>query len=58
VNEAKVRGRLREEFNIEIAGGLGVLKGKVWRVGLMGHSAREENVAALLGGLDQILHPA
>lgn len=58
VNEAQVRGRLREEFNIEIAGGLGVLKGKVWRVGLMGHSAREENVAALLGGLDQILHPA
>jgi alanine-glyoxylate transaminase/serine-glyoxylate transaminase/serine-pyruvate transaminase len=58
VNEAQVRGRLREEFNIEIAGGLGVLKGKVWRVGLMGHSAREENVAALLGALDQILHPA
>lgn len=58
VNEALVRGRLREEFNIEIAGGLGELKGKVWRVGLMGHSAREENVAALLGGLDQILHPA
>ena len=58
VNEAQVRGRLREEFNIEIAGGLGELKGKVWRVGLMGHSAREENVAALLGALEAILHPA
>ena len=58
VNEAQVRGRLREEFNIEIAGGLGELKGKVWRVGLMGHSAQEQNVAALLGALEAILHPA
>ena len=56
VNEAQVRARLREEFHIEIAGGLGVLKGKVWRIGLMGHSAREQNVAALLGGLEAILH--
>lgn len=56
VNESQVRGRLREEFNIEIAGGLGVLKGKVWRIGLMGHSAREQNVAALLGALETILH--
>ncbi|MGH7908471.1 MAG: alanine--glyoxylate aminotransferase family protein, partial [Thermodesulfobacteriota bacterium] len=56
VNEAQVRGRLREEFNIEIAGGLGGLKGKVWRIGLMGHSAREQNVAALLSALERILH--
>ncbi len=58
VNEAQVRGRLREEFKIEIAGGLGELKGKVWRIGLMGHSAQEQNVAALLGALERILHPA
>ena len=46
-----VRQRLLEEFNIEIAGGLGELKGKVWRIGLMGYSSRRENVALLLAAL-------
>jgi aspartate aminotransferase-like enzyme len=39
-DDAKVRQRLYDEFNIEIGAGLGPLKGKVWRVGLMGHGAR------------------
>ncbi len=56
VNEAEVRGRLRAEYNIAIAGGLGDMKGKVWRIGLMGHSAREQNVRHLIGALDKILH--
>ena len=56
VDEASVRGRLMSEYNIEIAGGLGDMKGKVWRIGLMGHSAREENVQQLLEALDRILH--
>ena len=56
VDEASVRGRLMSEYNIEIAGGLGDMKGKVWRIGLMGHSAREENVQRLLEALDRILH--
>jgi len=56
VDEAAVRGRLREEYNIAIAGGLGDMKGKVWRIGLMGHSAREQNVRRLVGALDKILH--
>ena len=56
VDEAAVRGRLRAEYNIAIAGGLGDMKGKVWRIGLMGHSAREQNVRHLLGALDKILH--
>ena len=57
VDEAQVRGRLREDFNIEIAGGLGELKGKVWRIGLMGHSAQEQHVRTLLDALEEILHP-
>lgn len=56
VDEAAVRGRLRAEYNIAIAGGLGDMKGKVWRIGLMGYSAREQNVRHLIGALDKILH--
>jgi alanine-glyoxylate transaminase/serine-glyoxylate transaminase/serine-pyruvate transaminase len=54
-DEARVRARLRDEYNIEIGAGLGPLKGKVWRVGLMGYSARRENVTLLLGALGEIL---
>jgi alanine-glyoxylate transaminase/serine-glyoxylate transaminase/serine-pyruvate transaminase len=55
VDEAKVRGRLLNEFNIEIAGGLGGLRGKIWRIGLMGYSSRRENVLLLLSALECIL---
>jgi alanine-glyoxylate transaminase/serine-glyoxylate transaminase/serine-pyruvate transaminase len=55
VDELTVRRLLLQDYNIEIAGGLGVFKGKVWRVGLMGHSCRPENVMALLGALERIL---
>jgi len=55
VDEAAIRGRLLAETNIEISGGLGELKGRVWRIGLMGYSAREENVLALLGALERLL---
>jgi alanine-glyoxylate transaminase/serine-glyoxylate transaminase/serine-pyruvate transaminase len=55
VDDMAVRRRLLEEFNIEIAGGLGELKGKVWRIGLMGHSSRPENVTLLLAALAEIL---
>ena len=44
-----------EAYNIEIGGGLGDLRGKVWRIGLMGESAREANVFALLSALETIL---
>ena len=50
-----VQRRLRDEFNIEIAGGLGELKGKVWRIGLMGYSSQRENVSLLLSALEEIL---
>ncbi|MHB1357235.1 MAG: pyridoxal-phosphate-dependent aminotransferase family protein [Anaerolineae bacterium] len=56
VDEAQVRARLLNEFNIEIAGGLGELKGKVWRIGLMGYSSSRENIILLLGALKRILN--
>ncbi|RME82713.1 MAG: alanine--glyoxylate aminotransferase family protein [Caldilineae bacterium] len=55
VDEVAVRKRLLNEYNIEIAGGLGVLAGKVWRIGLMGYSSRQENVTLLLAALRELL---
>ncbi len=55
IDEAAVRRRLLEDYNIEIAGGFGPLKGQVWRIGLMGYSSRRENVTLLLAALRDIL---
>ena len=55
VDDAAVRGRLLKEYRIEIGGGLGELKGKVWRVGLMGASSTRSNVITFLGALKAIL---
>jgi alanine-glyoxylate transaminase / serine-glyoxylate transaminase / serine-pyruvate transaminase len=55
VDEAMVRRRLLEDYGIEIGAGLGVFKGKVWRIGLMGHSASKRNVAVVLAALTEIL---
>ncbi len=55
INEARVRERLLEDFDIEIGAGLGALAGKVWRIGLMGHSSRRENVMACLAALGHLL---
>ncbi len=55
IDEAAVRRRLLDEFNIEIAGGLGAFKGRVWRIGLMGYSSSRANVVLLLGALDHLL---
>lgn len=51
-----VSSRLLTECNIEIAGGLGELAGKVWRIGLMGFNSRPENVLLLLAALKQVLN--
>lgn len=50
-----VRQVLLNDFNIEISGGLGPLKGKIWRVGLMGQSSKASNVLGFLTTLEQIL---
>lgn len=55
VDGKAVAGRLLREYNIEIAGGLGELGGKVWRVGLMGFNSRKENVRLLLAALGEVL---
>lgn len=54
-DDAGVRRRLLEQYNIEIAGGFGPLKGQVWRIGLMGYSSRPEYVLLLLAALREIL---
>ena len=53
IDEAAVRKYLLAEHSIEIGGGLGPLAGKVWRIGLMGESARQENVLAVLAAIEQ-----
>jgi alanine-glyoxylate transaminase / serine-glyoxylate transaminase / serine-pyruvate transaminase len=55
IDEAKVRAELLEKFNIEIGAGLGPLKGKVWRIGLMGESCKRQNVMLILSALETIL---
>ena len=55
VSDIDVRSSLLNNYNIEIGGGLGELSGKVWRVGLMGHTARVENIDRLVTALSIIL---
>ena len=55
VNDLRVRQGLLNEWNIEIGGGLGPLKGQIWRIGLMGYSSSAENVLLLLSALEKQL---
>ena len=55
VEDAVVRSALRNEHRIEIGAGLGPLAGKIWRIGVMGHTARQENVERFLGALREVL---
>jgi alanine-glyoxylate transaminase/serine-glyoxylate transaminase/serine-pyruvate transaminase len=55
VDDMTVRRGLLERFGIEIGGGLGAFKGKVWRIGLMGYGARPANVLLFLAALEQLL---
>src|SRR5438132_881150 len=55
VNEEEVRKRLLTEFGLEIGAGLGPLKGKIWRFGLMGYSCRPDNVMLCLSALGSVL---
>jgi alanine-glyoxylate transaminase/serine-glyoxylate transaminase/serine-pyruvate transaminase len=55
VDEASIRDTLRRKHLIEIGGGLGPLAGQIWRIGLMGHTAREKNVDRLLSILGEVL---
>ena len=55
IDDGKVRKKLLDEYNLEIGGGLGPIKGKIWRVGLMGHSSSEANILYFLTALEQTL---
>lgn len=55
VDDGKARSQLLAEFNLEIGAGLGDFAGKVWRIGLMGYSARAENVRLLLQALTKVM---
>ena len=55
INESLIRNALLEHYSIEIGAGLGILKGKVWRIGLMGETARTENVEFLIDALGNTL---
>lgn len=55
VDEAAVRSQLLDKFDIEIGAGLGELAGKVWRIGLMGETARPASVRRFVVALEQIL---
>jgi len=55
VDDLKVRKGLLDKFSIEIGGGLGPLKGQIWRIGLMGHSSTEENILLFFSALETLL---
>jgi alanine-glyoxylate transaminase/serine-glyoxylate transaminase/serine-pyruvate transaminase len=55
IDDARVRTRLLDE-NIEIGGGLGPMKGKIWRIGLMGSGSTRENVMLVLDALHRALN--
>ena len=55
VEDAKLRNQLLDEFNIEIGGGFGPIKGKLWRVGLMGYGCQKNNVLLFLAALEKCL---
>ena len=56
VDDMAVRKSLLMEYGLEIGGGLGPLKGKIWRIGTMGESASHRNVELLLASLKTILN--
>jgi len=54
-DDATLRKALLETYGIEVGGGLGDFAGRAWRIGLMGHSARDRSVTTLLGALGELL---
>jgi alanine-glyoxylate transaminase/serine-glyoxylate transaminase/serine-pyruvate transaminase len=57
-DDAAIRRRLLDEYNLEIGGGLGAFKGKAWRIGLMGSGSSKRNVALVLAALRDVLKNA
>ncbi len=55
IDDMKVRDQLLDEFNVEIAGGFGPVKGKIWRVGLMGFCSQKPFVLQFLAAFEKVL---
>lgn len=55
IDDARIRQRLISDYSIEVGGGLGALKGKVWRIGLMGYSSTVQNILLVLSALEKLL---
>jgi hypothetical protein len=55
VDDVKLRRYLLEKFKLDIGGGFGRLKGKVWRVGLMGYSSSADNVLFFIPAISRAL---
>lgn len=55
IDDATLRKRLLQEYDIEIGGGLGIFAGKAWRIGLMGDAANEQNVLLVLNAIEKLL---
>lgn len=55
IDDVKVRNQLLDEFNIEIAGGIGPTKGQIWRIGTMGYCSQKPFILELLAALDKVL---
>ena len=55
INDAQLRDYLLDKYDLEIGAGLGALAGKVWRIGLMGHSSKKENVTLCVEALEDAL---
>jgi alanine-glyoxylate transaminase/serine-glyoxylate transaminase/serine-pyruvate transaminase len=55
IAEERVRASLLERHGIEIGAGLGPMRGKVWRIGLMGESCRRASVLLVLVALEEAL---
>jgi alanine-glyoxylate transaminase/serine-glyoxylate transaminase/serine-pyruvate transaminase len=54
-DDAATRKRLLNDYQVEVGGGLGPLKGKIWRVGLMGEACRIQNIEYLIAAVREIL---
>lgn len=55
LDDAKIRGRLLNEFDLEVGAGLGELAGKQWRIGLMGTSSNDVNINRCLTAFKAVL---
>jgi len=55
LDDARARQQLLEEFGIEVAGGIGALKGRIWRIGLMGYVSQAKHVLLFLAALEKVM---